>query len=56
MPDLSELEVVVSNAPVLVSFAVRPDEVEFALATNGESLRHRVLLALVAELTVGEIS
>ncbi len=54
MPDLSELEVVVSNAPVLVSLAVRPEEIEFALATHGESLRQRLLLALVAELTVAE--
>jgi hypothetical protein len=33
---------------------VRPDEIELALATNGNPLRHRLLLALVAELTIVE--
>jgi hypothetical protein len=42
------------QATVIVSFAVRPDEIELALATNGDSLTHRLLLALVAELTTIE--
>jgi hypothetical protein len=29
-------------------------KIELALATNGNSLRHRLLLALVAELTTDE--
>jgi hypothetical protein len=37
---------------LLLSFAVRPEEIEMAFATNGESLRHRLLLALVAELAI----
>ena len=51
MPDFSEVEVLSVRRPSLVSFVVRPDEVELALATNGKSLRQRLLLALVAELT-----
>ena len=43
-----------SREPVLVTFAVRADEIELALASNGESLRQRLLLALVAELTTAE--
>jgi hypothetical protein len=54
MPDLAGLEALPSRAPLLVTLAVRPDEIELALATNGNSLRHRLLLALVAELTVIE--
>jgi hypothetical protein len=39
---------------MLVTLAVRPEEIELALATNAASLRQRLLLALVAELTVLE--
>ena len=56
MPDVSEFEVLPSKIPLLVSFAVRPDEIELALASNGDSLRQRLLLALVAELTTIEAS
>ena len=51
MPDFSGVEVLSVRTPLLVSFTVRPEEVELALATNGNSLRQRLLLALVAELT-----
>jgi hypothetical protein len=54
MPDVSGLEVLSSRGPLLVSFAVRPEEIELALASNGDSLRQRLLLALVAELTTIE--
>lgn len=54
MPDLSGLEVLPSRGPLLISFAVRPEEIELALASNGDSLRQRLLLALVAELTTIE--
>ena len=54
MPDFDELEALPSRVPLLVTLAVRPDEIELALATNGNSLRHRLLLALVAELTIVE--
>ena len=47
---MSELEAVLPKTPLVISFAVRPEEIELAFATNGESLRQRVLLALVAEL------
>jgi hypothetical protein len=54
MPDLSGLEVLPSRGMLLISFAVRPEEIELALASNGDSLRQRLLLALVAELTTIE--
>ena len=41
-----------STRPLLVTFAIRPEDVELAFATNGDSLRSRLLLALVAELTI----
>jgi hypothetical protein len=54
MPDFDGLEALPSRGPLLVTLAVRADEIELALATNGNSLRHRLLLALVAELTIDE--
>ena len=54
MSDTAKLEGLPSTASLLVTFAVRPEEIELALATNGDSLRERVLLALVAELTILE--
>jgi hypothetical protein len=43
-----------AERPLRVSFVVRPEEIEFAFAINGETLRQRLLLALVAELTITE--
>lgn len=54
MPDLAGLDALPSKEPLLITLAVRPEEIELALATNGNSLRHRLLLALVAELTITE--
>jgi hypothetical protein len=54
MPDCSGLECLPSQIPLIVSFAVRPEEIELALASNGDSLRQRLMLALVAELTTIE--
>jgi hypothetical protein len=56
MLELDGLEALPSRKPLLVTLAVRPDEIELALATNGNSLRHRLLLALVAELTTIEMA
>jgi hypothetical protein len=47
---MPEFEVVPPKATLVISIAVRPEEIELAFATNGESLCPRVLLALVAEL------
>jgi hypothetical protein len=54
MLDFYGLDARSMKEPLLISVTVRPDEVELALATNGESLRERVLLALVSELTTVE--
>jgi hypothetical protein len=51
MSDPIELEVLSPTKPLRVTLTVRPEEIELALATNGNSLRKRLLLALVAELT-----
>jgi hypothetical protein len=53
---MPELEAVPPKAALVISFAVRPEEIELALATSGESLRKRVLLALVAELATQRIT
>ena len=39
---LAGLEALPSKRPLLVTLAVRPDEIELALATNGASLRQRL--------------
>jgi hypothetical protein len=54
MPDVSGLECLPSRGPLLITFVVRPEEIELALASNGDSLRQRLLLSLVAELTTIE--
>jgi len=41
---------------LLVTIAVRPEEIELALASNGASLKQRLLLALIAELTTIEMA
>jgi hypothetical protein len=51
---MTDLELTSSRGPLLVSFAVRPEEIELALATEGDSLRHRVLLAIIAELITAD--
>ena len=43
MPDLAGLEALPSKRPLLITLAVRPDEIELALATNGASLRQRLI-------------
>ena len=53
---MSDFEVVLPDRPLLVTLAVRPEEVEIALATGCDSLRQRLLLALVAELTTIELN
>lgn len=55
MSDTARLRDLPTAGSLFVTFAVRPDEIELALATNGDSLRERVLLALVTELTIIEI-
>lgn len=51
---MSDFEVVLPDRPLFATLAVRPEEVEIALATGCDSLRRRLLLALVAELTTIE--
>jgi hypothetical protein len=55
MLDVSEFECFPPKKPLLISIAGRPEEIELALASNGGSLRQRLLLALVAELTTIEM-
>lgn len=54
MLELAVLDALLPKGPMLVTLAVRPEEIELALATNAASLRRRLLLALVAELTIIE--
>jgi hypothetical protein len=48
MTDLFELPT--CTEPLLVTLAVRPEELELAFASEGESLRHRLMVAIIAEL------
>jgi hypothetical protein len=50
MPTVDELDVLPAKGTTLLTIAIDPDEVEMALATNGASLRHATLMALIAAL------
>jgi hypothetical protein len=56
MLDVSEIECFPPKELLIISIAVRPEEIELALASNGASLRQRLVLALVAELTTIEMT
>lgn len=45
-----ELDVVPPKEPVSVSLDISPEEVELAFATNANSLRHKILMALVVAM------
>jgi hypothetical protein len=47
-----ELDGVPPKRPLLLTLVVMPEEVELAFATGGESLKKRLLIALVAEMTL----
>jgi hypothetical protein len=51
---MTDLEVSPSTEPLVVTFVVRPDEIELAFATEGETLRQRLMLAIVAALISAE--
>jgi hypothetical protein len=48
MTDLFELPT--CREPLFVTLTVRPEELELAFASEGESLRHRLMMAIIAEL------
>ena len=52
MHDFDEYEIINPTAPVGVAFVLTPIEVEIALATNGRSLLHHAMSALIAQLVV----
>jgi hypothetical protein len=56
MIDVSGFECFAPKESLLVTIAVRPEEIELALASNGASLKQRLLLALIAELTTIEMA
>jgi hypothetical protein len=56
VPDVTGLEALPSTRPLLLTLAIRPEEIELAFSTNGDSLRTRLLLALVAELAILELA
>ena len=51
---MTHLEASPSAEPLVVTLAVRPEEIELAFATEGDTLRHRLLLAIVAALISAE--
>jgi hypothetical protein len=51
---MTDLEAFPSKEPLLVTFVVRPEEIELAFATEGDTLRQRLMLAIVAALISAE--
>jgi hypothetical protein len=49
-----DLETCPSTEPLLVTFVVRPEEIELAFATERDALRQRLMLAIIAALTSAE--
>jgi hypothetical protein len=49
-----DLETCPSTEPLLVTFVVRPEEIELAFATERDALRQRLMLAIVAALISAE--
>ena len=51
---MTDLEATPSTEPLLVTLVVRPEEIELAFATEGDTLRQRLMLAIVAALISAE--
>ena len=51
---MNDLEATFSTEPLLVTLVVRPEEIELAFATEGDTLRQRLMLAIVAALISAE--
>lgn len=52
MLDLDGIEILPPIRPLVITLEVWPEEVELALASNGNSLRRGLVLALVATMAV----
>jgi hypothetical protein len=48
---MTDFEAYPSAEHLLVTFVVRPEEIELAFATEGDTLRQRLMLAIMAALT-----
>jgi hypothetical protein len=58
MIDLNEpdgLDIVAPRQPVVISLEISPEDVELALATNADSLRQQLLMALIVELATSPL-
>ena len=53
MPDFGAFRIVPPTRPIGLSLVITPEEVAFALATNGQSLQAKMMSALLAHLMVG---
>jgi hypothetical protein len=52
MLDLDGIEILPPIRPLVITLEVWPEEVELALASNGNSLRRGLMLALIATMAV----
>ena len=52
MLDFDAFRIVPPTRPIGLSLVITPEEVGFALATNGQSLQAKVMFALIAHLIV----
>jgi hypothetical protein len=51
---MMDFEIVTPKRPLSVSFEMTPEDIEFAIATDGQSLREQAMLALLAKLVEPE--
>ena len=52
MLDFDAYEIIAPMRPIGISLVLSPEEVEFALSTNGRSLHAKLVAALIAHLIV----
>jgi hypothetical protein len=52
MLDFDAFRIALPQDPIGLSLVITPEEAEFALATNGQSLQSKVMFALIAHLIV----
>jgi len=52
MLDFDAFRIVAPTRPIGLSLVITPEEAQFGLATNGQSLQSKLMFALIAHLIV----
>jgi hypothetical protein len=50
-----DFDIVTPSQPLSVTFDMTPEDVEFAIATDGQSLKEQAMLALLAKLVEPDV-